>query len=837
MSENTVLKENILKLSVHDVLGPRFLNYAMSVITDRALPEVRDGLKPVHRRILYSMNELGIHHNKPYKKAARIVGDVLGKLHPHGDQSVYDAMVILAQDFSTRYPLVDGHGNWGSIDGDKAAAMRYTESRLTKIGQQLLSDIHKETIDFMPNYDGEELEPTVLPTLLPLLLMNGSFGIAVGMMTEIPPHNLKDIYNACYKLIENTKAGVDTDLEELVDLLHAPDFPTGGQIMGLKGVKDAYRTGKGSFVVRGVYEIEDSKKGSQIVITEIPYKVNKQTLIESIVALCKDKTDAKGKVITEAKLKGIKEVRDESDKDGMRIVIEIKKDENPNIVINNIIKYTQFQVNYSMKLLALVDNAPVILNIKDVLTQFLAHAAAVIIRRTTFDLEKDAKRLNIVEGVLRCVEDKEMLEHVINIIRTSETPMEDLVEAGFNIAQAEYIYDMRLRNLSKASTDKLIAERDGLTLNISEYNAILNDNNVLLDKIYTEFKKLEEDFGDERRTEVTANIDSLDDEDLIKDETLIITYTTDGIIKAVEEAEYKSQKRGGKGVKGTNTKDDEIIKFMFTSNSKDDLLFFTTEGRCHVLKAYKIGKSSKSAKGKSINNYLALNVGEKIVSVLNTSLKDKDNHLLFITKKGQIKKLSLEQLSTRYTVTRVITFKEDDSLVQALLISEGDEVLIVTSLGMSLRIDTSAEGTKSIRAMGRTAAGVTGINVADNDEVVDMCIVNDEDNILTITELGIGKMTKASEWRIIGRGGKGVTAHGLSTKTGRIIAVMTPQSDDELFIATEQGLITRIPSDGIRVCGRSSVGVKVINLNESDKVASVSINKNQEEDEEENVQE
>lgn len=825
--ENKII-ENIIPIDVYSALGPRFLNYAMSVITDRALPDVRDGLKPVHRRIMYAMNELGIHYNKPYKKSARTVGDVLGKYHPHGDASVYQALVILAQDFATRYPLIDGHGNFGSIDGDGAAAMRYTESRLSRIGQQLLNDINKNTVDFVPNYDGEELEPSVLPTLLPLLLMNGSFGIAVGMATNIPPHNLKDIYKACYLLIENTKAGIDTDIEDIINCIHAPDFPTGGQIMGMSKVKEAYRNGSGKFIVRGKYEIEDTKNGSQIIITEIPYKVNKAQLIESIIDLAKDKKDDKGKLITQAKIKGIKDVRDESDKDGMRIVIEVKKDENPNIIINNVIKYTKFQTNFSVRFLALVNGEPRTLNIKDVLNEFLAHSASVIIRRTQFDLDKDSARLNLVQGILRCVESEELLSQVINVVRTADDPVMELLTLGFNQAQSEYIYDMKIRSLSKASAEKLSAEKETLEGNIELYNAILNNESVLLDTIAMEFRELEKLYGDDRLTEVCSSIDSLDEEDLIKDETLIITYTTDGIIKSVEEKEYKSQKRGGKGVKGTNTKDDEIIKFMFTSNSKDDLLFFTTEGRCHVLKAYKIHKSSKAAKGKSINNYLNLNVGEKIISVLNTSLKNKDKYLLFITKNGQIKKLSLEQLSTRMSVTRVITFKEGDSLVQALLITEGDNVLIVTANGMSLRIDTAAEGTKAIRSMGRTAAGVSGINVAEDDEVVDMCVIKDEDNILTVTELGIGKRTKADEWRIIGRGGKGVTAHGLSDKTGKIVSVMTATDQDELFVATEQGLITRISTESIRICGRSSVGVKLINLNENDKVASVSINKNEE---------
>ena len=488
MNEEHKSIENIIPIDIYSALGPRFLNYAMSVITDRALPDVRDGLKPVHRRIMYAMNELGIDYNKPYKKSARTVGDVLGKYHPHGDASVYQALVILAQDFATRYPLIDGHGNFGSVDGDGAAAMRYTESRLSRIGQQLLKDINKNTVDFMPNYDGEEQEPTVLPTLLPLLLMNGAFGIAVGMATNIPPHNIRDIYKACYKLIEDTKVGIDTDIEDIINCIHAPDFPTGGQIMGMSKVKEMYRNGTGKFVLRGKYEIEDTKNGSQIVITEIPYKVNKAQLIESINDLGRDKKDDKGKIVTQAKIKGIKEVRDESDKDGMRIVIEVKKDENPNIIINNIIKYTKFQTNISVKFLALVNGEPKTLNIKEILNEFLAHSASVIIRRTQFDLDKDEKRLNLVEGIMKCVESEALLSQVINIVRTADDPVTELLTLGFNQAQAEYIYDMKIRSLSKASAEKLSAEKDTLISNIDKYMAILNNESVLLDTIAMELK-------------------------------------------------------------------------------------------------------------------------------------------------------------------------------------------------------------------------------------------------------------------------------------------------------------------------------------------------------------
>lgn len=815
-------KENILVQQVYQVLKPRFLNYAMSVIIGRALPDVRDGLKPVHRRILFGMDELGLKPNGPYKKSARVVGEVLGKYHPHGDSSVYSAMVILAQDFSTRYPLVDGHGNFGSIDGDSAAAMRYTESKLTRFGQQLLKDIKKNTINFIPNYDGEEVEPQVLPTLLPNLLVNGSFGIAVGMTTNIPPHNLRDVYRACNVIINDMKEGIDSDIEDIINAIVAPDMPTGGIIMGLKGIKNAYRTGEGSFMVRGVHEVVDKKNGSQIIITELPYKVNKAKLIESIADLVKDE-----------KITGISDIRDESSKEGMRIVIDLKKDANPSLVINNLIKHTSFQVKFSAKLLALVNGKPQMLNIKEVLTEFLAHAAGVIINRTQFDLNKDSKRLNIVDALIRCAEDKELLNTIINIVTSAEDPMPGIIELGFNEAQADHILESKVRSLSKANLPKLKKEQEDLTAHINEYNAILSDQSVLLDKMSMEFKELEDLYGDDRRSELVASVDNIEDEDLIKDETLIITYTTDGIIKAVEEKEYKSQKRGGKGVKAANTKEDEIIKFMFTTNSKDDLLFFTNEGRCHVLKAYKIAKASKTAKGKSINNYLELNVGEKIVSVLNTSIKNKDKYLLFITEKGKIKKFSLQNLSTRYTVTKVIKTIEDDKLIQALLIDEGDNALIVTQLGMSLRIDTAAEGNKAIRPMGRDAIGVAGINLQPNDKVVDMCIIKDSDTVLTITENGLGKRTKGSEFKVKGRGSKGMIAHTITERTGVISAAMTTTDDDFIFIATKQGLITKTPSKDIQLYGRSTQGVKVINLNENDKVASVSIHQSEPLDSEE----
>lgn len=817
---------NIIKSSIGEILPQRFLNYAMSVIQERALPDVKDGLKPVHRRILYAMIELGLKFNGPYKKSARTVGDVLGKYHPHGDQSVYEAMVILAQTFSTRYPLVDGHGNFGSIDGDPAAAMRYTEARLSKYGQALLADITKNVVDFKPNYDQEELEPVVLGNLLPNLLLNGSFGIAVGMSTKIPSHNIHDVYAACYKIIEDSLIGKETDIEDLIKLIKAPDFATGGKIIGLSGVKAGYRTGKGKVCVRGLHEIVEDKKGTSIIITELPYNVNKEKFINNVRDLMKDEKDKKGKITKKSIFPQIREINDESDKEGIRVVIDIKRNENPQIVVNNLIKNTKFQDNFNMQLIALVDDEPKLLNLQEMLEHFLAHATSVLIRRTEYDLEKANKRMNIVSGILTCLSSEDILQQVIDIIRHAEDPISTLCsEIGLNKEQAEHVNDMKIRALSNANHQKLIEESTDLQGTIDNYNAILTDESILLLTLKKEFEELEEKFGDDRKTEITLEAGSIEEEDLIKEETLIVTLTNDGIIKAVEEKEYKSQRRGGIGTKATNTKEDEIIKFMFTTSSKDDLLFFTNEGRCHNLKAFKIGKTSKAAKGRSINNYLQLNPEEKIVNVLNTNIKNKENDLLFVTKLGKIKRLSLNQLSTRLSTTKVISFNEGDNLIQALLLEKGNNVLIVTAKGKGIRINPDSDK-NGIRAMGRTAAGVKGITLKGDDEVVDMCLIDNENLILTITENGLAKRSKASEYNIINRGGQGITTHKINDRTGKIIAAITVNELDnsEIFIASEQGLIVRIPTGGISIVGRSSMGVKAIKLNENDKAASASIN-------------
>ena len=823
-----MLKQQELGSSV----AKRYLDYSMHVIIQRALPDVRDGLKPVQRRILYGMNGLGLNNNKPYKKSARTVGEVLGKLHPHGETSVYGAMVNLAQDFSTRYPLVDGHGNFGSVDGDNAAAMRYTEAKMSKITEHMMLNINKNTVDFKPNYDGEEREPSVLSTLFPTLLANGSFGIAVGMSTNIPPHNLRDIYSACNVVIENAKYSKETDIMDVIKALKAPDFPTGGSIVGLEEIVKAYKTGKGRMTIRGKHHIEETDKHTFIIIDEIPYKVNKAKFIEKVYNNIKDIKNSKGTIEKRALFPQIKDIRDESNKDGVRIVIELKKDENPDIVVNNLIKQNVgYQVTESINLLALKGNQPKTFNILEIIEEFLTHASEVIIRRTQFDLEKATKRLNFVNGILFLFKDNEQdsskknLEYALKIIKDSNDPLNDLINLGLNQSQAEYILDMKLRSLSKASIEKLNQEKKSLETDISIFNSILTDDLVLLNTIQNEFSEIEKKFGDDRRTDIISSSKEITDEDLIDEETLIITYTTDGIIKAVEEKAYNTQKRGGKGTKGTTTKEDEMMKFMFTSSSKDDLLFFTNLGKCYVLKAYKIGKSTKSAKGKSINNYLELEPGEKIVSILNTNIKNaNDSYLIMITKGGTIKKLNLSELSSRYSYTRVIKFKANDTLVQALLIKD-ENILIVTKKGMSLRIDTLAEGSKAIRPMGRLASGVTGITLKDDVEVIDMSIINDDMKIITLTEHGLCKITEAKEWKIIGRAGKGGTCHKINEKTGSIISVISfiNKEESELFIATQQGQITRIPVDEIRSCSKYSSGVKAINLSNEDKVVAVSL--------------
>lgn len=804
--------ENIIQENIETSMSKNFIDYAMSVIVDRALPDARDGLKPVQLRILFDMAELGLLPDRDFKKCARIVGDTLGKYHAHGDQSVYGALVKLAQEFSKRYPLINGHGNFGSIDADPAAAMRYTEAKLSRIGHLMLQDINKNTVDFVPNFDNSEVEPSVLPSLFPNLLANGSEGIAVGMATNIAPHNISDLYDALIYILDKTLAEESFTIDDLISIVKAPDFPTGGIIVGTSGVKKAYKTGKGPIVVRSKFEVEQNGDKSSIVITELPFQVVKSKLVTSIADLVKNKD------LTE-----VSEIRDESDKSGIRVVIDLKKNANIQLVINKLLKKTKMQDTFSMNTVALVDGRPRELNLQECLEIFLAHAAEVIIKRSQFDLDKSQKRLNLVEGVLRCIETNEAIEWVINVIRTKENPVEVLIEEGeLNREQAEYVYDMKLRSISKSSEEKLKQESVELTANIENWTRIVEDEAYLLETMKSEFLTLKQLIGDKRRTAISYDDSEIEEDELIEDEMLVINITVDGIIKAVEEKEYRSQSRGGKGLKNIG-KSNEAIKYMLTVNSKDDLLFFTNKGRCHCLKAFKINKSARTSKGRSLNNYLSLEENEWVVNVLTANLKDKvDNHLLFVTKNGIIKRLPMESLSAKFSVTRIMSFKEGDELVEALIVKAEDNIIITTAKGKSIRISMNAEGNKCIRPMGRTAAGVRGININSSDYVVDMVSVHPEKNLITVTENGLGKRTSFEDFSVQGRGGSGIIVHKVNKKTGNLVAATTVQDSDDLFVATKNGLIIRVSASTIRTMGRSTAGVRIINLNEGDEVASIS---------------
>ena len=812
------MAEIIRKVPIDSAMKKDYIDYAMSVIQERALANVFDGLKPVQRRILYDALTLGLNPDKAYKKCARTVGDVLGKYHPHGDSSVYEALVKMAQDFSMRYPLIDGHGNFGSIDGDGAAAMRYTEAKLTAYGQAMMADINKNTVDFMPNFDGEEQEPVVLPSLLPNLILNGTMGIAVGMASSMPPHNISDTYNALDYIIDCTKMGEEPDEDKVIDIMQGPDFPTGGIIINIDSMKEAYKTGEGKVTMRGVYNVEED---GTIIITEIPYKINKARLVDKIDTLSRP-TKEKGKAIKPAIIPEIKEVRDETDKSGIRIVIELKKGANPQLIINNLLKHSDLQTNFSINNRVLVNGQPEVVNLLGLLNNFLAHSAEVIIRRTTFEIERAQKRLNIVSGILRCLEDEELLNNVIHRIRHAEDEVRSLMEIGFNQQQSEYICDMKLRRLSVSSYNKYVEEKDTLEKNLSKWSEIITDDSILLDTMQIEYRNLKEKFCDARKTRIVNDSASISEEDLIKEEDLIITITDSGLIKSVSEKEYNTQKRGGKGTKAASTKDDEIIQYMFTTNSKDSIMFFTNLGRVHLLKAYKIPKSDRNSRGKSIFNFLSLDTenGEHIVNVIAANINDKEKSLLIATRKGVIKRLPLDKLSTRLSVTKIIEFREGDSLTAVLLVNEGNEIILNTATGLSLRTVVTQE---SIRPMGRTATGVTGIKFKnEGDYVVDMSLC-DKTHLFTLTSSGLGKRSTLEEFGSQKRGGKGITSHKITDKTGYVVAASTVNDDDDIFIVTEQGLMIRVKASDISITGRSASGVKLINLNEGDAIVGISV--------------
>ncbi|MBE7683698.1 DNA gyrase subunit A [Paenibacillus sp. P13VS] len=793
-----------------------FMDYAMSIIVSRALPDVRDGLKPVHRRILYAMSELGMTPDKPHKKSARIVGEVIGKYHPHGDSAVYETMVRMAQDFSLRYMHVDGHGNFGSVDGDMAAAMRYTEARLSKIAMEMLRDINKDTIDFQPNYDGEESEPVVLPARFPNLLVNGVGGIAVGMATNIPPHNLGEVIDGVQAMIKNP----DITSMELMDYIHGPDFPTAGYILGRSGIRQAYQTGRGSVTMRAKTNIEENNNKARIVVTEIPYQVNKARLVEKIAELVRDK-----------KIDGITDLRDESDRTGMRIVIELRRDVNPGVVLNNLYKHTAMQSTFGINMLAIVNKEPKILNLREVLYHYLQHQIEVIRRRTQFELRKAEARAHILEG-LRIALDH--IDEIIALIRSSsntDAAREGLIER-FSLShdQAQAILDMRLQRLTGLERERIENEYNELMVKIAEYREILANEHLVLEIISEELQEIRERFGDDRRTEITIGEESILDEDLIPREEVIITITHTGYVKRLPVSTYRSQKRGGRGVVGMDTKDTDFVEHLFVTNSHNYLMFFTDKGKVYRLKAYEIPELGRTARGTPIINLIQIEQGESVNAVIPVQEFESDKYLFFATRQGVVKKTPLED----YTNIRKggligISLRDDDALIEVKLTDGQQEIIMGTSNGMSIRF---SEG--NVRSMGRSATGVKGITLDEGDVVIGMDVVDQELDVLIVTAKGYGKRTPVSDYRMQTRGGKGIKTINVTEKNGAVVSLKMVKTEEDLMIITSSGTLIRMSMEGISTMGRYTQGVKLIHIRDEDAVATVSrIDKNEEEPDEE----
>ncbi|OLS02725.1 DNA gyrase subunit A [Tissierella creatinophila] len=797
------LKGQIIDINIEKEMKKSYLDYAMSVIVSRALPDVRDGLKPVHRRILYAMDELGMGPDKPHRKSARVVGDVLGKYHPHGDRSVYEAMVRLAQDFNTRYLLADGHGNFGSIDGDSAAAMRYTEVRMTKMAMEMLRDINKETVDYGLNFDETLKEPMVLPSKFPNLMVNGSSGIAVGMATNIPPHNIKEVIDAVVVLLDNPDASIDELMEEIT----GPDFPTGAFIVGTSGIKSAYRTGRGKLRLRAVAEIEENDKGrSMIVVTELPYQVNKANLIERIADYVRDK-----------KIEGISDLRDESDREGMRIVIEIKRDGNPNIVLNNLYKYTQMQTTFGIIMLALVDGEPRVLNLKQMLTYYIAHQKEIIVRRTQFDLKKAEARAHIVEG-LRIALDH--IDEVIKIIRASKndaSAKSSLMESfGLSDIQAQAILDMRLKRLTGLERDKLDEEYRELIKQINWFKEILASDKIIYNIIKEEILDIKDRFGDRRRTRIIPSSGEINIEDMIKEEDIVITLTHFGYIKRMPEDTYKTQRRGGKGILGLTTRDEDFVEDLFITSTHDTVLFFTNKGKVFSLKGYEIPEGGRQAKGTAIINILHLEKGEKVSAIIPISSYEDDHNLILATKKGIAKKTKLSSFENiRKNGIIAITLKEDDELISVRRTCGDDEMIVVTEKGMAIRFRE-----QDIRTMGRSAMGVKAITLADDDKVVAMDLAPDDKFVLVISEQGFGKKTPLNEYRTQIRGGKGIITYNIREKTGDIVSAKVIKKEDEIMMISLNGTIIRLKADEISTMGRNTQGVTLMKMKD-DRVVAV----------------
>ncbi len=821
------MDENIFD-KVHEVdlkktMETSYIDYAMSVIAARALPDVRDGLKPVQRRILYAMIELNNGPDKPHRKCARIVGDTMGKYHPHGDSSIYEAMVKLAQDFSTRYPLVDGHGNFGSVDGDGAAAMRYTEARLSKMSMEMLSDINKDTVDFIPNFDETEKEPTVLPARFPNLLVNGTSGIAVGMATNIPPHNLKEIINAVLKMIDNDiEEDRDTSIEELLEIVKGPDFPTGATILGVRGIDEAYRTGRGKIKVRAVTEIEAMTNGkNRIVVTELPYMVNKARLIEKIAELVKDK-----------KVDGITELRDESDRTGMRICIELRRDVNANVLLNQLYKHTQMQDTFGVIMLALVNNEPRVLNLHEMLKYYLLHQEEVVTRRTKYDLNKAEERAHILQGLLIALDN---IDEVIRIIRSSQNTAiakERLMESfQLTEVQSQAIVDMRLRALTGLERERLETEYKELMEKIAEYKAILADKKKLLAVIKEEITVIRDKYGDDRRTSIGFDEDDLTTEDLIPNENIVLAMTRLGYIKRMTVDNFKSQHRGGKGIKGMQTIDEDFIEELLMTTTHHYILFFTNKGRVYRLKAYEIPESGRTARGTAIINLLSLLPEERITAIIPLRNYTKGKYLFMATKKGIVKKTSImEYENIRKTGLQAINLREDDELIEVKTTNNQKDIILVTKQGQCIRFNE-----RDVRKTGRASMGVIGMNLEDNDEIIGMQLNTQGEYLLIVSEKGMGKRSEMNEFSVQRRGGKGVKCYKITEKTGYVVGVKAVNEENEIMIITTEGIVIRLMVDGISNLGRITSGVRLINMDLESDITVASIAKVKDRSSEEEV--
>ena len=808
-----MLEDNIFD-KVHEVdlkktMETSYIDYAMSVIASRALPDVRDGLKPVQRRILYSMIELTNGPDKPHRKCARIVGDTMGKYHPHGDSSIYGALVNMAQEWSTRYPLVDGHGNFGSVDGDGAAAMRYTEARLSKISMELTADINKNTVDFVPNFDETEKEPSVLPARYPNLLVNGTSGIAVGMATNIPPHNLREVIDAVVKIIDDQiDDNGDTTIEDILEIIKGPDFPTGAEILGVRGIEEAYRTGRGKIKVRAVTDIEPMQNGkNRIIVSELPYMVNKARLIEKIAELVRDK-----------KIDGITALEDQSSREGMRICIELRRDVNPNVILNQLYKHTQLQDTFGVIMLALVNNEPKVLNILDMLKYYLKHQEEVVTRRTQYELNKAEERAHILQGLLIALDNIDEVIHIIRNSQTTQIAKERLMERfALSDAQSQAIVDMRLKALTGLEREKIENEYAELMAQIGRLKAILADRKLLLGVIKEEILVISNKYGDERRTSI--GFDELDftDEDLIPRQDVVITMTKLGYIKRMTTDTFKIQNRGGKGIKGMQTIDEDYVEELFMTSSHDYIMFFTNTGRVYRMKGYEIPEASRTARGTAIINLLQLMPGEKITATIPVKTYDEGQYLFMATKKGLVKKTGLTEYSNvRKNGLAAITLREDDELIEVKITDDHKDIFVVTKYGQCIRFDE-----KDVRTTGRTSMGVRGINLAHDDEVIGMQLDEQGEYLLVASERGMGKLTPMKEFKVQNRGGKGVKCYNIMEKTGNVVGAKAVNAEDEIMIINTNGIVIRTQCSSISVQGRVTSGVKLINMNDDAIIASI----------------